>query len=129
MVLFQELMAPTRRPAMRSTSAAPSEVPEHSRSDEEQELRAQVAALVGMVQHQEDRFERLRELMERRVAAVAVTTLEGRDSPAPSARAPNVTKGMDIAAAPVAAHPPPACIPPTASGSSILDVATEEAEK
>nr|CAD1824749.1 unnamed protein product [Ananas comosus var. bracteatus] len=123
-----------RRYARRPVPAPPPKVPEQAGSSEVQELRAQVAALVGAVQRQESRIERLQELMERHVAAAAATATaaaatEGRGPPAPSARAPIATEGEGIAAAPMAASPPPASVTPAASGSAIPDAAAEEMER
>lgn len=51
-VVFQETMVPQKCPETRSALAPPSEVPEHSGSNEVQDLRAQVATLMGVVQQQ-----------------------------------------------------------------------------
>nr|CAD1829247.1 unnamed protein product [Ananas comosus var. bracteatus] len=74
----------TLRTYVRS-STAPA-VPERSRSEEVQELREQIAAMMGAMQRQETRFEQLQGFMELQAAAAA-TAAESRDPPAPSARA------------------------------------------
>nr|CAD1842616.1 unnamed protein product [Ananas comosus var. bracteatus] len=88
-----------------------------------------MTALPSVVQLQESRFEQLQGLMERHIAAAAATATEGRDPPAPSARAPTAAEGEGIAAVPVAARPPPVSVPPAASGSTTLDAAAEGVER
>ncbi|XP_020082104.1 uncharacterized protein LOC109705740 [Ananas comosus] len=67
--------------------------------------------------------------MERQVAAAAATATEGRDPPAPSTSTPEAAESEGITAVPVAARPPPASVPPVASGSATPDVAAEKVEQ
>nr|CAD1817842.1 unnamed protein product [Ananas comosus var. bracteatus] len=127
MVPMAGLMSP-RRYTRRSTPAPTPEVPEQEEPSVMDRLQAQVTALTNVVQRQENRFERLQELLERQAAAAAATATDGRDVPAPSARVPEPAEGEGIAAVPVAARPPPAIVPPAASGSATPDVTAEDVE-
>ncbi|XP_020081012.1 uncharacterized protein LOC109704658 [Ananas comosus] len=101
---------PPRR-VTRSIPASPFEVPEQSGSDEVQELRAQVSALVGAMQRQEENIKRLQDL----VSQQATTAASGsQDVPIPDP--------------PVVVPPPPAFIPPVVSGPSSSDSAATKAE-
>nr|CAD1844074.1 unnamed protein product [Ananas comosus var. bracteatus] len=119
-------MAPRRHYARGTVPAPPPEVPERAGPSEVQELRAQMAVLIGVIQRQGSQIDRLQELLERQVAAAAVTVAEGRGPLVPSARAPNAPEGASILVAPAAAHPLPASVPLAASGSTILDAAAGE---
>nr|CAD1821748.1 unnamed protein product [Ananas comosus var. bracteatus] len=93
-----------RRYVRRSAPAPSSEVPEEAGSSEVRELRAQVSALTGIVHRQESRFEQLQGLMERHFAAATAAATEGP-------------------------RPPPASVPPAASGSTTPDATALEAER
>nr|CAD1837512.1 unnamed protein product [Ananas comosus var. bracteatus] len=110
----------------RSVPAQPAEVPEQAGSSEVQELRAQMTALVGVVQRQGSQIERLQGRLERLVAAAAATAIEGRGPPAPSIRALDAAEGEGLAAVPVAVHSPSVSVPVAASSSVILGVTAEE---
>nr|CAD1837511.1 unnamed protein product [Ananas comosus var. bracteatus] len=121
-------MAPMRHYVRRSVPAQPAEIPEQAGSSEVQELRAQMTALVGVVQRQGSLIERLQERLERLVAAAAATAIEGRGPPAPSIRALNAAEGEGLAVVPVAVRSLPVSVPLAASSSVILDVTAEEVE-
>nr|CAD1827468.1 unnamed protein product [Ananas comosus var. bracteatus] len=94
-------MAPMRHYVRRSIPAQPAEVPEQAGSSEMQELRAQMTALVGVVQRQGSLIERIQERLERLVAAAPTTATEGRGLPAPSIRALDAAEGEGLAAVPM----------------------------
>ncbi|XP_020104202.1 uncharacterized protein LOC109721168 [Ananas comosus] len=62
-------MVPRR--ATRSTPASPPKVPEQPGTDEVRELRAQVTAFVGAMQRQEERMEKLQDLVSQQATATA----------------------------------------------------------
>ncbi|XP_020103979.1 uncharacterized protein LOC109721002 isoform X2 [Ananas comosus] len=103
-------MAPRR--STRSTQASPPRMPEQSGFDEVRELRAQVTALARSMQRQEERIERLQDLVSRQATAAAPVS---QDMPAPAASA--------------TASPVPATTPPVAAGPSFPDKAALEAEQ
>nr|CAD1831579.1 unnamed protein product [Ananas comosus var. bracteatus] len=119
-------MAPMRHYVRRSVPAQPAEVPEQAGSSEAQELRAQMTALVGVVQHQGRLIERLQECLEQLVAAATATTTEGRGLPASSIRVLNAAEGEGLAAVPMAVHSPSVSVPLAASGPTMLDAAAGE---
>nr|CAD1821798.1 unnamed protein product [Ananas comosus var. bracteatus] len=109
-------------------SGTASKVPERAGSSEVQELRAQMTALVGMVQCQGSLIEQLQDRLERLVAAAAATAIEGRGPPVPSIRALDAAEGEGLAVVLVAAHSLPVSVPLAASSSVILDVTAVEIE-
>ena len=62
----------------RSSQVPPLAAPERLGSGEVQELREQVAAMLGAIQRQETRLERLQSVMEQQVAAVAAIAAESK---------------------------------------------------
>ncbi|XP_020104822.1 uncharacterized protein LOC109721567 [Ananas comosus] len=102
---------PPRR-ATRSTPASPSEVPEQSGSDEVQELRAQVSALVGAMQRQGEHIKSLQDLMSRQ----AMTAAPG-------------SQDVPVSEALTFVPPVPPIVPPVVSGPSGSDVTALEAER
>ncbi len=95
---------PGGRHPHRSSQVPPPAAPEQSGSGEVQELREQVAAMMGAMQRQEARFERLQALMEQQVAV----------------------EGEGIGAVPLTACPLPRSVPPAASGSATPDTTAKK---
>nr|CAD1821588.1 unnamed protein product [Ananas comosus var. bracteatus] len=126
-------MVPKKRPATRSTPTPPSEVPRLSGSGEVQDLRAQVTALVWVVQRQEEQIGKLRELVSQPAATttVTVTAPESQEPPATSPHITSATEGANVTAVPVMTRPVPASTPPTASSSSapVPDLAAVKAKR